>query len=239
MPSKTKAVAKTKTNQPATFDTSLSTGLENTDSSDLVIPQIVLLQPLSPEVNDGATPGKFYHKTLKESYDSLRVLPCHWEKCLTKWKPRDEGGGFLGKFSINEKQGLRSDDGGRTFYDDEGLYKETHYYTCLYEHDGLLDPVVISMYGTAIFISKSWISMMKQMRNNAGNPLPMYAHFYRIDPIKKSNNMGTWWSYNINPDGRVESQDEVDQAEGLVRMMSSGQAVVDQPTDTEKETNVV
>lgn len=105
-----KAVAKVETNvvapltvMPDHLKRGSIRGTETLTSDDLLIPAVSLVQATSPQVNQGHTPGKFYHnivgKTLCDNPDEddklLTVIPIIIKVRHVLWNPRHEGGGRL------------------------------------------------------------------------------------------------------------------------------------------------
>ena len=130
----TKATKKTEENLPATvaegsvpaelMGLGSGAGMENTTSSDVDIPRILLLQAGSPQVEDGEEPGTFYHTILEENVGtpiigknakgkemvegySLTFVPIAVTSDYVLWNPRHDGGGILDRAPLfDAKKGL-------------------------------------------------------------------------------------------------------------------------------------
>jgi hypothetical protein len=93
----------------------------STSAEDGVVPFIVLLQDMSPEVKKrdpgyvpGAEPGMLMNKANKQLYaaayddktaptDDIPLLtfqPCAFERAVIEWIPRTDGGGFVAKHAL-------------------------------------------------------------------------------------------------------------------------------------------
>lgn len=72
-------------------------GLGNISEEDRIIPRLKIMQPLSPEVDEGiAKPGEFVNSIAKKSYGKiLTLVPVMWWKSRVNWQPREEGGEIL------------------------------------------------------------------------------------------------------------------------------------------------
>lgn len=72
-------------------------GLGNISEEDRIIPRLKIMQPLSPEVDEGiAKPGEFVNSVAKKSYGKILTLtPIFWWKSRVYWQKRDEGGKIL------------------------------------------------------------------------------------------------------------------------------------------------
>lgn len=83
-------------------DTDGKTGLETLTKDDFKIPEIKLLQPLSPEVKTFqgvAIPGEYWHTGLMKSLGkSYRWSPIIVRKRIILWRPKnDQGGGIIAR----------------------------------------------------------------------------------------------------------------------------------------------
>lgn len=76
-------------------------GVESLGASDVEIPRLILLQALSPEVEEGDfKAGQFFHSTLEETIgdaEGLRIVPIFADVRYILWRPRHEGGGILAR----------------------------------------------------------------------------------------------------------------------------------------------
>ena len=116
---------------------------------DIQMPIFALLQQMSPEVADkDCKAGDFYNKATETVYsgkEGVDVIPCQHKNVLVKWRPRAEGGGYMGEFPMSHADNLERSTQGYFYLDDEGNeYKESRIFTCqLITEDGLT-PIVIS-----------------------------------------------------------------------------------------------
>lgn len=72
----------------------------NTDSTDIIIPRVKLLQAISPEVeeHDNAKAGTFWHTIAAENLgDTLRGIPILVRKSYVLWAPRGDDRGVLAR----------------------------------------------------------------------------------------------------------------------------------------------
>lgn len=72
-------------------------GTGNIDAEDRMIPRLKIMQPLSPEVDEGiAKSGELLNSISKKSYGKeLIFVPIVWWKSRIYWAGRDEGGEIL------------------------------------------------------------------------------------------------------------------------------------------------
>lgn len=72
-------------------------GLGKIDAEDRMIPRLKIMQPLSPEVDEGiAKSGEFLNSIAKKSYGKeIQIIPIVWWKSRIDWAPREDGGEIL------------------------------------------------------------------------------------------------------------------------------------------------
>lgn len=85
---------------PASAANDVGMGNENMSADDVAIPQIKLLQALSPECIsvEGAKPGKFYNTQTGELLDEIYFISLKFKVTFNIWKDQDLGGGKQGEF---------------------------------------------------------------------------------------------------------------------------------------------
>lgn len=98
-PEATKNVPAVRSNQQVAKRTSgklAGRGFENVEKSDLLLPRLKLLQPLSPEINDlGQKAGTIFLALGNKNYgNKIEVTPVLHFRSRIKWIPRDDGGGI-------------------------------------------------------------------------------------------------------------------------------------------------
>ncbi len=74
-------------------------GSEDVTQDAVEIPRVVMLQALSPEVEEyDVRAGEFFHNiALEELGKSITVVPCHVSNSYMLWRPREDGGGILAR----------------------------------------------------------------------------------------------------------------------------------------------
>lgn len=89
---------------PAFMQDDINRGKENISAEDIEIPRLVLIQALSPQLEEynKLRPGNFFHSGAEHIFaEPFRAVPIYYERRFMLWRPRDDGGGIL----------ARSDDG--------------------------------------------------------------------------------------------------------------------------------
>jgi hypothetical protein len=81
-------------------------GFENQDMSDHKIPMIAVLQSNSPQVVESrgkVVAGQLFNTVTNEVYDELYAVACLTDHVFLAFVPRDEGGGFKGRYAKDSK----------------------------------------------------------------------------------------------------------------------------------------
>lgn len=210
-------VEKVEAQLPATgfdYGQDAGAGFEGTKGSDLSVPFLGILQPLSPQVEgndpEGAASGMLFNTVTRELLDGEKgviVLPCHKEGPIwVEWVPRTKGGGFVGLHDPeseavkNGEQILNQDTGKptRRLRHGENELIETYYiYGLLLDEEGLATQgfAVISFTSTKIKPYRDWVTAMYTLK---GRP-PMFANRARLRTVKQKNDSGTFYNFRVDP----------------------------------------
>lgn len=218
----------------------------STDRDDNVVPLVRRFQALSPQVNKkgmdyvrGAEPGDIWLKdvALIKGEVGFRFQPCAFWKDIVEWRPREQGGGYVGRHdTIPEDAEEEFDEkSGRTVYkrgDNELIDTRYHAGFVLFD-DGRALPYVIPMKGTDHQVSRGWMTRMNAKRLASGKTMPPWMSTYLIKTKDKTNPSGTWSTWDIIDDEPIETDDEYDRGLGLYEAFGAGtkKADVDENDD--------
>lgn len=238
-------------------------GFEEADRDSYAIPFLKLLQDLSPECDkkqgtaiDGAVSGMFINSATNHLYDGakgLLVLPVHFSRKFLRWRPRGEGGGFMGSLTPAEVQGLQTREptdaekipkGALVLPDGSFLSDTREHFVLVAEitSDGS-EPVawemaVVSLSSTQIKKSKRWMSAMqaRRLRKDDGTAYcpPMYSMWWKATAMVEKNAQGSWYGWQFAPAMPLTSRATLLEAKGFREAVLSGQAKVadpEQPAD--------
>lgn len=113
---------------------------------DIAIPYLYVLQQNSPQVNpdhdkyiQGATASMFYLTVVEEVYEGrqagVRFVPCYYERLITEWVDRDEGGGLIRSYPAGDPimDQAKPDDRNRMRLPNRHLLVDTAYHYVLME----------------------------------------------------------------------------------------------------------
>ena len=185
-------------------------GFEGTSASDLSIPFISILQPLSPQVLDnnpvGSLAGMFYNTVTHELTDpkkGFNFLPCHKEVAYVEWIPRLQGGGFVGIHETNSdvvKAAIAANDGkkfGKLSTGTNDLIETFYMYGLILDDDGITPEsfAVLSFTSTKIKPFRDWITSMYTLK---GRP-PMHANRATLRTVSETRPGGTSFNFVVSP----------------------------------------
>lgn len=210
-------------------------GNENVTREDMSTPFLLLLQGLSPEVDPsspkhlpGATPGMFCNTLTHQLYDGkqgLEVIDCYFEPLLTRWVPRDKGGGFKGTLEPGNpllKQAKPSEKNELTMVLPDGtevVNINQHYLLArpyltapVGTHDNpainqtIWSPCVLGLTSTQIKKSRALNAELNLMRvtvNGQQKPIPRFATVFRLTAQPEKNAKGSYWGVRFDNLRRV------------------------------------
>lgn len=210
--SPTTAVATTDPNAGALATTDFGefggVGFDNQTSQDLAIPFLGLLQDLSPQVKkkndkfiEGAEPGMMFNTVTNELFpETVYIVPCFTEHVYVEWKPRDQGGGFVGTHGINEKLVVDAKSKAvkfnELFTEDGNELDETFYVYALLldaaDSTESVSPIVLAFNSSKIKVYKQ---LMTKLRTIKGN-YPLFAFRLAVtskDAVNSANQPFSNW----------------------------------------------
>jgi hypothetical protein len=212
----------------------LGAGFEDMDASDFLIPFLGILQKMSPQVDEeagdkyvkGAKPGMIINSVTNELFDGktgIRFIPVHRKHSFIEWIPRDQGGGFVAEFEVNDPKvvKLRREQkfGKLTTEDGNDLIETYTVYGILLRDDGRKEYGVLSMSSSNIKPYKQWMTNARNVQvaqpdGRLATP-PMFAHVYRLRTRFNENKKGTWHGWTATWDGDSAEQCRLEQEHPL------------------------
>jgi hypothetical protein len=219
-----KELAEQQTHLPALasqYEEDANQGFENADVDSFAIPFLQVLQSMSPQCKKsdgayikGAEEGMIFNTVTQELVDGdkgVLVIPCHYRRTFINWKPRSQGGGFLGEYGPSDPlvSQITRDAEGATVLPDGTLLNDTRvHYALIMNDEGIPAPAVLSWSSSQIKKSKTWMSKMDaiKMRRADGSVFtpPMFSHVYRLTTVPESNDKGSWFGWKVELVGPVE-----------------------------------
>lgn len=210
-------------------------GLQNIRSTDMSIPFLMIVQALSPQrkkTNDkyipGCEEGMIFNTLDKTCYEDVLFVPCHYDRSVIEWKPRDSGGGFVARHDRDFIMPETKTEKGTPYDPETG-----HEFVESVEYSGLvLDPdrdepyaCIIAMSGSGHKHSKKWNTVMMQRKETVNGKRitpPLYAYAYRIGTQPEQNKAGQdYFAWSIELTGEPVSRDVYMMARDLSSSVAS------------------
>ena len=210
------------------------------DSSEMQIPFVRILQAMSPQLKkreaeyiEGSEQGDMFNTVTKQHWtgeDGITVVPCYQTTKYLAFTPRDQGGGFRGEIAATEPVLQRTERQGAKEMLPNGneLVKSDQHYCLIVEADGTFQPVVIDMKSSQLKVSRRWktqIAMQKIKHPKTGAMItpPLFATQWKFTTIEESNDQGSWFNYQIEKVGLLESRDLMLEAKSFRDSVAAGE----------------
>ena len=202
-------------------------GFENVDSKSLALPFLKVLGQLSPQVTQGdsqfmaeARAGMIYNTVTDELYDGqkgIHVIPCYYKLEYIEWRDRDKGAVapvnvYPADSDIMSKT-TRGDDGKDRLENGNYIEETASHYVMVVEEEKS-STALITMKSTQRKKSKKWNSMMMSLRAKKKDgkgffrPAP-FTQQYLLKTVLEKNNLGSWYGWEIEHLGVVESEETI------------------------------
>ena len=210
------------------------------DSSEMQIPFVRILQAMSPQLKkreaeyiEGSEQGDMFNTVTKQHWtgeDGITVIPCYQTTKYLEFTPRDQGGGFRGEIPATDAVLQRTERQGAKEMLPNGneLVKSDQHYCLVVEADGTFQPVVIDMKSSQLKVSRRWktqIAMQKIKHPKTGAMItpPLFATQWKFTTIEESNDQGSWFNYQIEKVGLLESRDLMLEAKSFRDSVAAGE----------------
>jgi hypothetical protein len=182
----------------------------STAASDNMVPQISILQPLSPEVLDGpgqipkAKAGDFLlGDVLISGKDGFYFQPANMTQIWLEFNPLDQGGGFVAAYPWNGENnpppGTSSN--GRFRYEFDNGNQCIHYRQLagIVWRDKIGLEFVVPFKSTGHSIARQWMTDAMRANRLGGESRPLFGHLYRLQTTPVKNNKGQWFALKVGP----------------------------------------
>jgi hypothetical protein len=227
-------VTETKANNHLVLDDELlglgGMGKENVRSKDVLIPRLVILQGLSPQINkkkaeyiDGAEVGDFCNVATGDIYkEQITVVPCHFATAYIEWVKNR--GGLAGNHGEDEsilRQTVRNDKF-ENVLPNGNVVQETAQWYCLLQDGASWQRIFFPLKSTNLKHSRKWLTLCQsetvQLPNGETWKPPLFWRSWKLNIVDDSNDQGDWATF------RPEKGDptlELDPNRHLLRMCKS------------------
>lgn len=242
-----KAVAQKQTTELALADDVLEVFASNEgagldyDTSDLQIPFIRVIQALSPQIKksdpayiDGASQGDIFNTVTGQHWDGeegVTVIPCYQETKYLKFKPREQGGGFMGELAKDDPDISRTTRSGakEILPDGNELVKSDQHYCLVLDEDGIPGFGIVDMKSSGLKVSRRWKTQLKMLtvkHPKTGQLVspPLFGTQWKLSVVEESNDMGSWFNWTVSNAGFVQDREVLDAAMNFRKSIMSGEA---------------
>jgi hypothetical protein len=197
------------------FDQDAGKGRENVRAVDMSVPFWTVLHKLSPECDKttgsyvpGAEAGMIMNTVTKELIAGEvggRWIPCHFEKVVIEWAPRESGGGLVAVHPIDTPllATARPNEKGQPVKANSiNLLIETaQHFVVRVRDDGSTEAGLIAMSSSQLKKSRQWNSMMATVQLTRGDGTkfspPTFSRSYHLTTTQESNSKGSWFGWKI------------------------------------------
>lgn len=210
------------------------------DSSEMQIPFIRLLQPMSPQLNkkkpeyiDGARSSDIFNNVTSQYWDGeagIKVIACYQTTKYLEFVPLEMGGGFRGEISPNSHLLQQTSRAGAREILPNGneLVKSDQHFCLVVEEDGSFQPAVIDMKSTMLKVSRRWktqIAMQKVKNPKTGVLMtpPVFATMWRLYAVEESNDKGSWSTWGVEKVGLLTDRDLMMEAKTFRDSIAAGE----------------
>ena len=182
-------------------------GNENVSRADMVVPRLVLLQALSPQLKrsdeanyiEGAEPGMLVNTVTQDKYTSLKVVNCFFEHEFAVFKKRTAGGGFRGTFptlqAAQNHVNISPDAS-----DLEVSEQAVHYVLIVGEDGSYQGEAALVLASTKMKVSRKWNSLISLA---GGNSSPRFSRLWKLGSVEERNAMGDFYNLTVSPAGFI------------------------------------
>ena len=159
---------------PSEFEQFAGLGMDQVRTEDMSIPFLRILAQLSPQVNkrdgayvQGAEPGMIYNTVANEAYDGeegILVVPCYYSRRYVEWKPREQGGGYVGSYGADDPiiNTTYRDQRGNDVLPNGNLLTNTAQFFVLMMHPELgPQRCLLTMSSTQLKKARKWVTQMQ------------------------------------------------------------------------------
>jgi len=210
------------------------------DSSEMQIPFVRILQPMSPQLKkgkaehiEGASQGDIFNNVTGQYWEGANgivVIPCYQTTKYLEFIPREQGGGFQGELAPNDPivTSARRDGSKEVLSNGNELVKSDQHYCLIVGEDGSFQPAVIDMKSSQLKVSRRWktqIAMQKIKNPKTGQLVTpaVYATMWKLSVTEESNDKGDWFNYQVAKESLVSNRDLLVEAKAFRESIQSGE----------------
>ena len=219
---------------PSIFE-GLPTGYENVTSKDLIIPRLVILQGLSPQLDKnkpefipGASSGDFCDVATGEVWkEGIKLLPCYYATVYLEWAPRASGKGLVANHGTDAERAHKHaqlNEEKRWVTKEGNIISETATFFVLNISAGGRRSFV-PMVSTQLKNARQWMTIItnEKLKRKDGSVMqaPLFYRSWEAFSVGQSNAKGSWNGWKFRP--------------GETILELGGKALLDEAVDFNKQ----
>jgi len=202
-------------------------GAENVTSANVLIPRLVILQALSPQINkkkaefiDGAELGDFCNVATGDIYkEQILVVPCHFATAYIEWTKNR--GGLAANHQENVKilEKTVKNDKNENVLPNGNIIQETAQWYCLLQDGGTWSRIFFPLKATNMKHSRKWMTLCRSesvaLPNGEQWKPPLFWRSWKLIIVDDSNDQGDWATFRPEKGEEIMALDPTKQ---LIRM---------------------
>jgi hypothetical protein len=205
-------------------------GQENVKAKDVLIPRLVILQALSPQLNkkkaefiEGAEIGDFCNVATGDIYkEQVLVVPCHFVTAYMEWGKNRSG--LAGNHGDDPKilDSTTKNDKFENVLPNGNTVQEQAQWYCLLQDGATWTRIFFPLKSTNMKHSKKWLTLCRaetvQLPNGELWKPPLFWRSWTLKIIDDSNDQGDWATFKPE---KGETTMDLDPSKQLIRLCKS------------------
>jgi hypothetical protein len=201
-------------------------GTENVKAKDVLIPRLVILQSLSPQLAkkkpeyiEDAEVGDFCNVATGDIYKKeIEVIPCHFATAYIEWVKNR--GGFAFNHGDNSKilDSTSRTEKNENILPNGNVIQETAQWYCLLKDGASWTRVFFPLKSTGLKHSRKWLTILRSETlkvNGKDWKPPLFWRSWKLTIVDESNDQGDWASFKPE---RGEEVAKIDESRQLLRL---------------------
>lgn len=213
-------------------------GLEQVESRDLIIPMIKIAEAMAAEVNpsrpeyvEGLKQGQLFNNVTREVFDELTVVPLYRDRVEIEWKANR--GGLAGIYTPSEGKlatAVRNQDNKDILPNGNEIVDTGQVYVWVVTGQNTGYQALIPMAKSRLKNYRMWNTTMMSIKEPVGDRVitpAIYGTTYRLKPVSKTNDKGSWYIWDIEYTGPVTDAETYASMRKLSQNIAKGMVKVD------------
>ena len=217
----------------AMFAGDAGAGMEGAGAESFAIPFLMILQKLSPQVDEssgvaveGAKAGMLFEnitRNLVDGKEGAIIIPCAYRRVFLRWS---ESKGFQGELLPEDVNRMRHngeiverhgklyvpDKNGEVDPEESDRTADTrnHYVLIVDRKTGAWSQALMSLSSTQIKKSRALMTALASVKVESGGGMitpPTFANIVKATTVPESNDKGSWMGWHFELDGFVDRAD--------------------------------